>query len=923
MGKMTMTTILIAEDEAIVAADLANKLKNLNYEVVGIATNGHEAVEMALKLHPSIVLMDIQLDDSIDGIQAAEAINRNSDIPVLYLTAQSDGATLERAKLTGPFGYVLKPFDERDIVAQIELALHKHQVERRLRDQREWLRVTLTSIGDAVIATDAEGRVSFINPVAESLTGWKAEAAIDRPIAEVFRIVNEQTGQAMKEPVARVLRDGRKVELANHTALVTKKGHLVPVEDSAAPILDAAGQVIGAVLVFYDVTAKRRSEQKLKASEAKLRSIFQASPVGIGVVSDRMFQDVNERFCELTGYSREELTGKSARIVYASDEDFEYVGSEKYRQIKEGGTGTVETRMQRKDGRIINIILGSTPLDENDLAAGVTFTALDITERKKAEENLCQRTAVLEGINRIFQKALTCRTEEELGRMCLEVAEEVTSSRFSVIGELDSEGRFYDIAISNPGTDACRMIDPLKHAASDEGMNIPGLYGTILRAGKGFYTNHPSLHPDSTGIPEGHIPLQSFLGVPLIHDGKIIGIIGVANRKGGYRGDDLSALEMLAPSVVQALFYKRANRALSESEEDLKRGQAVSQTGTWRLDIRRNKLHWSEEVYRIFGVPIGTSLTYETFLSNVHPDDRQFVDQQWMSALKGHPYDVEHRIVVGGQIKWVREKAELEFDDRGAFKGGFGTSQDITERKHDQMALSESNQELNEYAYALTHNLKAPFRAVQNYAGFLTEDLADRLEDEPKQYLEGIKKAIIQAADQFADLESLYRVRNYPVDSEAFELAELLHEMQAIFQNDSGREIVIAPKLLILNCCKFLLRQTLLNLIENGFKYNRSDIKKVEVGWQPGAGTRFEIFVRDNGIGIEPKYNDHIFGIFKRLHTNREYEGSGIGLAIVKRAVQNIDGEIRVESAVGKGSTFYVNLPGSIMENTDYQFQDR
>ena len=920
---MKKTTILIVEDEAIVAADLAKKLELLGYKVAGIAAKGEEALEMVRRLRPELVLMDIQLNGPLDGIQTAEEIRRRQDLPLVYLTAHSDTTTLSRAKLTGPFGYILKPFEERDLAVQIELALYKHQTERQLREQREWLRVTLTSIGDAVIATDAEGRVSFINPVAESLTGWKAEEAIDRHIAEVFRIVNEQTGQAMKEPVARVLRDGRKVELANHTALVKKEGHLVPVEDSAAPILDAAGQVIGAVLVFHDVTAKRRAEQKLKASEAKLRSIFQAAPVGIGVVSDRIFQDVNERFCELTGYLREELTGKSARIVYGSDEDFEYVGSEKYRQIKAGGTGTVETRMQRKDGRFINIILGSTPLDETDLAAGVTFTALDITDRKNAEENLCQRTAVLEGINRIFQKALNCRTEEELGRMCLEVAEEVTSSRFSVIGELDTEGRFCDIAISNPGTEACRMIDPLKHAASDEGMNIPGLYGTILRTGRGFYTNHPSSHPDSTGIPAGHIPLQSFLGVPLIHDGKIIGIMGVANRKGGYRDVDLSALEMLAPSVVQALFHNRANWALRESEEDLKRGQAVSQTGTWRLDIRRNTLHWSEEAYRIFGVPVGTSLTYEIFLSTVHPDDRQFVDQQWEAALNGQPYDIEHRIVVGGQVKWVREKAELEFDDRGALKGGFGTSQDITARKNDQMALSESNQELNEYAYALTHNLKAPFRAVQNYAGFLTEDLADKLEGEPKQYLDGIKKAIIQAADQFKDLESLYRVRNYPADSESFELEELFAEMQDIFQNNSGREIVLAPKSPMLNCCKFLLRQTLLNLIENGFKYNRSDIKKVEVGWQPAADNRFEIFVRDNGIGIDPKYHDHIFGIFKRLHTDREYEGSGIGLAIVKRAVQKIDAEIRVESAVGEGSTFYVNLPGWIMENTDDQFQDR
>ena len=208
--------------------------------------------------------MDIWLEGPMDGIQAAEAIRRQHDVPLVYLTAHSDPATLARAKLTGPFGYILKPFEERDLATQIEMALYRHQADRQLRQQREWLRVTLTSIGDAVIATDAEGRITFVNPVAELLTGWKSEEAVGEPVACVFRIVNEQTGQPLEEPVARVLREGRAIELANHAAAVTKDGRTVPVEDSAAPILDAAGQVIGAVLVFHDVTGKRRAEEELR-----------------------------------------------------------------------------------------------------------------------------------------------------------------------------------------------------------------------------------------------------------------------------------------------------------------------------------------------------------------------------------------------------------------------------------------------------------------------------------------------------------------------------------------------------------------------------------------------------------------------------------------------------------------------------------
>jgi len=126
---------------------------------------------------------------------------------------------------------------------------------------------------------------------------------------------------------------------------------------------------------------------------------------------------------------------------------------------------------------------------------------------------------------------------------------------------------------------------------------------------------------------------------------------------------------------------KQAEQALRESEQDLNRAQAVAHTGSWRLDVQRNQLLWSDETHRIFGIPKGTPMTYETFLSSVHPDDREYVDRKWMAALHGEPYDIEHRIIMDDEVKWVRERAELEFDSKGELKGGFGTVQDITERK--------------------------------------------------------------------------------------------------------------------------------------------------------------------------------------------------------------------------------------------------
>jgi PAS domain S-box-containing protein len=133
--------------------------------------------------------------------------------------------------------------------------------------------------------------------------------------------------------------------------------------------------------------------------------------------------------------------------------------------------------------------------------------------------------------------------------------------------------------------------------------------------------------------------------------------------------------------IIESTIYKQAKQALLENEQDLNRAQAVAHTGSWRLDVQRNQLLWSDETHRIFGIPRETPMTYETFLSNVHPEDREYVDRKWMAALHGEPYDIEHRIIVNGEVKWVRERAELEFDSKGELKGGFGTVQDITERK--------------------------------------------------------------------------------------------------------------------------------------------------------------------------------------------------------------------------------------------------
>jgi PAS domain S-box-containing protein len=288
---MMCARILVAEDESLIAEELHDRLERMGHKVVSVVSSGEEAVQGVDAAHPELVLMDIRLKGNLDGIDAAALIHEHADTPVIYLTAHSDDATIERAKLTRPFGYLLKPFEERDLRISIEMALHNAEMDKLLKESEQKYVTTLTSIGDAVIATDADARITFMNPMAEKLTGWTLSEALGQPLEDVFRIVKEITRELVENPVFRALRENRTVGLANHTILIGKNQKEYPIEDSAAPIRDWEGILRGVVLVFRDVSDRKQAEMALRLAEERL---FQAQKMeSIGRLAGGVAHDIN------------------------------------------------------------------------------------------------------------------------------------------------------------------------------------------------------------------------------------------------------------------------------------------------------------------------------------------------------------------------------------------------------------------------------------------------------------------------------------------------------------------------------------------------------------------------------------------------------------------------------------------------------
>ncbi|BAY97802.1 PAS/PAC sensor hybrid histidine kinase [Tolypothrix tenuis PCC 7101] len=270
---MTNANILVVEDEAIVAKDLRNRLTRFGYTVPAVASSGQEAINKALELSPDLVLMDIKLKGQMDGVEAAQEIHKHLDIPIIYLTAYADDHTLDRAKVTDPFGYLLKPFKERELQTNIEIALTKHQLEKQLRNNQKWLSTLLKSISDAVIASDTQEVVNFMNPVAEKLTGWQESEAMGRNSSGILNLAHAETLQPVENPLKKVLQDGVVNQLPENTILIGRNGNGIPIDHSAALIRDDKNNIMGAVLIFRDITELKT------AIEARKKQVEQAQIV--------------------------------------------------------------------------------------------------------------------------------------------------------------------------------------------------------------------------------------------------------------------------------------------------------------------------------------------------------------------------------------------------------------------------------------------------------------------------------------------------------------------------------------------------------------------------------------------------------------------------------------------------------------------
>jgi PAS domain S-box-containing protein len=260
---MVASKILIVEDEGIVGLELSQALDKMGYDVMPVVTSGNDAIGSVVVDRPDLILMDIRLDGELDGIETARRIRDDFSIPVIYLTAYSDENTIQRAKITESFGYLLKPFDERSLRAAIEMALYKSQREREAMAEHEWNSVIVTNLQEGRIITDIKGTIRYINPVAAAMLGRTEGECHDRNVADVLTSVNLMTKKPVSLPIFRVIVD-QEVTVSDNFLIRQASGGEVSTEYTMTPIKNRNGNTFGIIILLKEISGKEKTEKELR-----------------------------------------------------------------------------------------------------------------------------------------------------------------------------------------------------------------------------------------------------------------------------------------------------------------------------------------------------------------------------------------------------------------------------------------------------------------------------------------------------------------------------------------------------------------------------------------------------------------------------------------------------------------------------------
>ena len=796
----------------------------------------------------------------------------------------------------------------RSFISVVHDITEKKRAEVQVQESKQMLRLVLDTVPHGVFWKDRDSRFLGCNRVfAQGLGFDNPDQVIGRANADLPFVTPEQAAELTKTDRL-VMETGR---LLQTTRQMTKAdGTTIWLDTVKLPFYDSDGRMIGVIGTWEDVTERLKIEQQLAATNNRLSALLNALPVGVCFSEDQTCELITGNLAALSqfGVRPKENISASARDITVPGRQIQFFqGSRKLknselplqRAVAENCViPPMELEVRLPNGRRWFAEASGAPIqdDQGNVIAGVAVT-LDVTDRKQTELKLQESQSKLQAALQSMTDAVSISDRE---------------GRFVEFNE--AFAAYHRFASKEECVQSLAEYPALFDVFFADGAIAPPEQWAATRALRGEIGKNEEYGLRRKDTGETWIGSYSF--APIRDEtGSIVGTVVV--------GRDITS-------------KKKAEAELRENEERLRLTLKSGVMGTFEVDFQTGENIWNDVEFELFGLKPGEAhASAETFSRFIHPEDVAEVNKQWDKAMSSGTLDSEFRIVrADGQVRWLVGKGSFlsVFEKNGTAanelpKRFLGVNYDITDQKlaeqrvrelnaelEERVAirtaqLAEANDELEAFSYSVSHDLRAPLRAIDGFSRILLEDFCDRLPEEAQDYLQEVCGNAKKMGQLIDDLLVFSRLTRHPLQKTTVSIETLVHQCVAEMSRGRSAEFRIDADLPPCSGDPALLKQVWLNLIDNALKYSRvRDRPVIEIGAKVNDHESI-YFVKDNGVGFDMYYAGKLFGVFQRLHRQEDFEGTGVGLAIVQRVIHRHDGRVWAEAKPDNGATFFFSLP--------------
>ncbi len=860
---MSNYTILVVEDESIVALNIKKILEHLHHKVLGPVASGEAAIELAVSQNPDLILMDIKLHGKLDGIEAAAIIKKTTNIPIIFVTAISDEKTLQRSIISDPYGYIVKPFDKKELKTAIEMAIYKSQSEKRLRQSEIKYRTLIERMNEGVVQMDNDTVILFVNERFCEMTGYSNQELIGNKFNEILLFDSKKDFLTEKNSGRNKIKSDR-----YDLELKKKNESKLWVEVSSSSTSDDYGKVIGSINIFLDISEKKKNENiasHLAAIvESSTDSIFSKTLEG-NIIS------WNNSARLMYGYSSEEIIGKHISILVPPDKLEELSGL--MIKLKDGeSVSNFETIRIKKNKEKIYVSLTLSPIKnaEGNITA-ISTIGHNIDTQKRAEESV--------------------RISEQKYKNFFEYAP-------VGIYTSDFEGKILSANSAFAEILGCSSIE--------ESLNLNLLediyFDKEIRAKliKNFENTGSVADVDVQWRKRNGELIWVQLNFHSIKDSK-------------------------DHSLYFEGFVRDITKPKKSEEQILKLSRAVQQSpvSIIILDVRGNVEYINSKFSQVTGYSseeIKTSRPNLLLTQMLSLPEKRVI---WDTIISGHEWkgEFQHNSK-DNKLIWESASVSPIINEEGNTTHYLAIFQDITERKmqEEQLIIEKEKAEKSdrlktEFLSQMSHEVRTPLNNILTYTSLLREEFEDKLPvgmESAFNVINSSSKRLIRTIELILNLSRI-QTGNFDADFKVLDLdKDLLEDLtlefysRANFKNLSFIYENIANNTLIKGD-QYSLGQIFVNLIDNAIKYTDKGEIKITIHEKDN---KIIVSVSDTGIGISKEFLPKIFEPFMQEDSgrHRNIEGTGLGLALAEKYIDINNAEISVVSDKGKGSTFNVTF---------------